>query len=103
MLRFIKMRLNLATIATVIAIPAAVALGLGAFIGRESVRSQNDPVEVMRMQDVTSQSRLLADAFWSQVEAIRAEALALAQIRAVMPRALPSGRIQYWVHAEIKG
>ncbi len=89
-------------IGAILAIPAAIALFLGAMLGGQAMKTEGDSVETARIQEVTTQTRLLIDGFWSNLEVIRTQAQTFKKIIELNDDARPEGKILHWAEFGIR-
>ena len=83
-------------------LPVVAALGIGAWLAQSASGNKQERAELARMEDLTAQSRILAEAVWENIDVIRARALSLQQLRAINPQQVPSAPILHWAELELK-
>ncbi|MGZ3688670.1 MAG: hypothetical protein ACXVBW_10235 [Bdellovibrionota bacterium] len=69
-------RLSFLKTSTLVAIPAFLALGAGIWLALQAQGTERDRADLMRLEEVDQQARMLGVAFHEELESLRARALA---------------------------
>ena len=83
-------------------LPLVAAVALGAWLARSAADNKKERDELTQMKGLASEGRLLAEAVWENIDALRARALDFQQLRVANPKQTPSGPILHWAELEMK-